>query len=269
MVLNNWLEFMYRSFIYSEDKDHWLEENHLLYHDLCAILDETEKVVYLWNGPKSTSERLNKGKKMIKDLISNYLKDTFQLIILDKKIPPRIQKKLNEMQEEIRKEEQEERGTFSSVWSIRLYFTFSCIAIFLSLISLLNLTLAPSSWSKSNGNIIISNSGFDIWITISVVLTSISLALSFLNIILGIWEQEGQVIVCSLIGIILFIGLLLYLSQGIHLFEFQPGFSSTKYIISQKELNIFRIIVLLLLLFLIPNTYKLIVFLKKYKKFIF
>lgn len=48
---------MLRTYIYNEDKKVWLEEETLLLHDLCAILDEDDKILYIWNGPKSSPER--------------------------------------------------------------------------------------------------------------------------------------------------------------------------------------------------------------------
>ena len=61
---------MLKTYIFNEPNKRWVEENtSLLYHDLCAILDEERKIIYLWNGPKSSKERLNKGYKLLENLI--------------------------------------------------------------------------------------------------------------------------------------------------------------------------------------------------------
>ena len=75
---------MLRTYIYNEDKKVWLEEETLLMHDLCAILDEDDKILYIWNGPKSSPERFEKGYKTIESLLSNYPNMDLKLIKLKK-----------------------------------------------------------------------------------------------------------------------------------------------------------------------------------------
>ena len=73
---------MLRAYIYNEENKVWLEEESLLKHDLCAILDDDEKILYIWNGPKSSSELLEKGYKSIENLLSNHPNVEIQLIKL-------------------------------------------------------------------------------------------------------------------------------------------------------------------------------------------
>ena len=89
-------------------------------------------------------------------------------------------------------------------------------------------------------------------------------------IILGIIENEYHVVVFSLLGVLVCSGLTIYLQQGIFLFLFQPGSSSSIYYISQNDINESLIIVLSgILVFEIPNILKLISFIKIYRKFVF
>ena len=49
---------MLRTFIFDETKSHWIEEEQrLLSQDICAILDEENVILYLWNGPKSKKKK--------------------------------------------------------------------------------------------------------------------------------------------------------------------------------------------------------------------
>ncbi len=265
---------MLRTFVYYEDKKVWLEETHLLFHDLAAFLDEEEKTLFLWNGPKSTDDRLEKGYEGINDLFGNFPDPEFvnslNIIILEEEfIPDYIEKKINKMLEAVTQEEEEIKYTFTRLWSIRLYFAFSLFAILLTVISLLNLTTYHGIWELSEANRIVSAEVYNNWILASMVLFTMTLILSILNLLIGIKEREVQVLVFSIIGIFVFSGLVGYLTQGIYLFLFQSGSTSTTFIISIADLSAFGSLILFAsMVFLLPNIYKFLVFFKNYRDYI-
>ncbi len=266
---------MLRSFVFYEDKNIWMEETHLLFHDLCAFLDEEEKTLFLWNGPKSTDDRLEKGYSSISELFGNFPDPDFvnslNIVILEEDfIPEYIQKRIDEMLKAITKEEQEQKYTFTHLWTIRFYFAFSLIAIFLCFISLMNLLLGHSIWELSGTNRIVSDTDYNAWIFSSVILFIICLVFTIFNLLIGIWEREVQVIIFSVIGVFIFSGLIGYLNQGIYLFLFQPGSTRTSFIISFADLAIFGgLILLATMIFLLPNVYKFLIFFKNYRDYIF
>jgi FtsH-binding integral membrane protein len=89
-------------------------------------------------------------------------------------------------------------------------------------------------------------------------------------IIIGIIESEYHAIIFSLVGVLVCSGLIIYLQQGIFLFLFQPGHSSSIYYISQNDINEALIIIFSgILVFEIPNIVKLFSFIKIYRKFVF
>jgi hypothetical protein len=89
-------------------------------------------------------------------------------------------------------------------------------------------------------------------------------------IIIGIIEVEYQVIIFSLIGVLVCSGLGIYLQQGIFLFLFQEGSSSSIYVITQNDvIEFLTVVVLGIIVFEIPNVIKLISFVKIYRKFVF
>ena len=91
-----------------------------------------------------------------------------------------------------------------------------------------------------------------------------------LNIIIGLYEMEAQVIIFSLMGLIICSGILLYLQQGIYLFLFQEGSTSTLYLIKIQDITLFYIIILsAIAIFELPNLLKLISFIRTYRKYIF
>jgi len=259
---------MLRTYIFNESKSNWIEEDqHLLLHDTCVILDEINKKIYIWNGPKCSKKKFKKGYELAEELISNYPDSKLQLIILKKDIPTNIENKLNSMLESTKKEERKSL-LFSRLSTIRFYFIFLLGVIILPIISLVNLSLSLL-WPVSNGNYEVSSMLYEMWINTSKILMIITLILFILNILIGIIELENQVIIFSIAGLIICIGLVIYLNFGIFLFLFQEDSTLTDYLISQQDIFSFLSLNLIaILIFEIPNIYKLVTFLKLYRKFI-
>lgn len=259
---------MLRTYIYNENKKVWLEEDTLFLHDLCAILDEDENALYVWNGPKSSPERLAKGYNSIESILSNYPNVDLKLIKLKEMIPLNIKKKIDEM---LTSSESDEDGflQFTRFSSIKIFFISSLVIIASSMLSLLNL-MRYTDLLNWGGNIAFKAENFETWINISKILILLALFLFIINTGIGILENEHQVIVFSAAGIIICIGIILYLNQGIYLFLFQERSTSSFYIIARSDVNWFIITIISAeLIYIIPNTYKLTIFVKKYRHYIF
>jgi len=70
--------------------------------------------------------------------------------------------------------------------------------------------------------------------------------------------------------LIICIGIVLYLNQGVYLFLFQKRSDSSFYIIAQADINWFFITILIAeLIYLVPNFYKFIIFIIKYREYFF
>ncbi|MFW9989354.1 MAG: hypothetical protein ACFFC3_11920 [Candidatus Odinarchaeota archaeon] len=260
---------MIRTFIFNEDKSQWLEEeNTLLAHDICIILDEENQIIYFWSGPKSNKEKIRRGYKKIKELISNFSNLNLQLIMTESNFPLDIQNKVNLLLESV-KSGDESILRFSRFTTIRIYSISIIISIFLPILLFIFLS-SSLTWKISNGTYEVQSSVYDFWIDTSWLINLITLFFFSLNLIIGIIEYEKQVIIFSLNGLILSIGVLIYLNQGIFLFLFQEGSTLTIYYILQQDIIIFLLIILIaILIYEIPNIYKLITFFKTYRKFIF
>lgn len=260
---------MIRTFIFDENKSIWLEEEHrLLPHDICAILYEEKEMIYLWSGPKSNKEKFRKGYKQIQDLISTFSNSNFQVVMAENNFPLDIQNKVDSLLESM-KMGNEKILKFSRFTTIRIYSISITFSIILPILLFLYLS-SSLAWSISNGIYEVNSTTYNFWIDTSKLLTLITLIFFTINLIIGIIEYENQVIIFSLSGFIISIGLLLYLNQGIFLFLFQEGSTLTSYFILQKDIFIFLLIILItILIFEIPNIYKLMSFFKTYRKFIF
>jgi len=158
---------------------------------------------------------------------------------------------------------------FSRFTTIRIYSISLLITILLPILSFLYLS-SSLAWAISNGIYQVNSTTYNSWIENSKFLMFITLILFSINIVIGIIENENQVIIFSLNGLIISIGILLYLNQGIFLFLFQEGSTLTSYRILQTDIFIFLLVILIaMLIFEVPNLYKLISFFKTYRKFIF
>ena len=260
---------MLRSYVFYEDKYAWIEETNLLLHDICAFLDDENKIIYIWKGPKGSKRKFKNGYNSVENLISNYPVSTFQLKVLKKEIPEEIQIKINTMLESVRKGEEKGKLLFSRLITIKLFFTFSMISVILPIFLILNL-YSSLFWHISGNICLVSASIYDYMIMFSRTIVIITLIILGINVTIGIFEQEHQVIIFNISGFIICIGILLFLNQGIFLFKFQEGSTLTNYLIRTKDALIFLISNLTaIFLFEIPNLYKFITFLKTYGKFIF
>ena len=261
---------MLKTYIFDDANKKWIEEDKsLLLHDLCAILDEERNIIYLWNGPKSSQEKLKRGYSLLETLMSYYPTINFNLLIIKKKIPDEVQEKIDIMLNEIKQEHKIENYKFSRFTTLRFFFIFLLASIILPLISYANLT-SSLSWTQTDGNFEIGANAYNNWLLISNILVIISLILFSIMLIIGIIENERQAIVFSLLGALICTGLVIYLQQGIFLFLFQPGSTSSTYFFRQTDIIEFLIVILIgLLAFEIPNAIKLISLIKIYRKFIF
>jgi len=259
----------FRTFIFDESKSKWVEEKQqLLSQDICVLLDEEEEIIYLWGGLKTSKNRFKKGYNQLKELVSNFPDLNLQLMMVKKNFPIQVQEKLDSMLEKAKKERS---GVllFNRFITIRVYFIFLLCVIILPIISLLNLS-SSLLWTISDGNYEVSRNIFRLWIKFSEILTLLTLICFIINLVIGIIEFENQVIVFSIVGLFICVGLFIYLNFDIYLFLFQEGSTLTNYFISRKDILYFILVNLIsILIFEIPNTFKLISFLKTYRKFIF
>jgi len=260
---------MLKTYIFDEANKNWIEEqSSLLYHDLCALLDEERNIIYIWNGPKSSQERLKKGYELLKNLVSNYPNINFEISEVNKKVPDYVQIKIDKMLSEIKQEDKKEFDKFSRFITLRLYFIFSLLAIILPIISFLNLSTSLA-WRKTGYNYEVSSGLYDNWLSISlffIILTIISFAII---LTIGIIEIEYKIITYSIIGLVVSSGIAIYLQQGIFLFLFQDGSTASIYYIKQSDILLFLVVIAFgIAIYEIPNFVELINFTIVYHKFI-
>ena len=258
-----------KTFRFDDSKSQWVEEKeHLLSQDICIFLDDEQEIIYLWKGVKTSKKRFKKAYQQIKELMSNFPELNLHFMMVEENFPIQIQEKLDSMLEQAMKERSSVL-LFSRFITIRIYFISLLGAIIFPILNILNLSTSLL-WTTSDGNYEVTNKIFHLWINYSKILIIITLICFLINLIIGIIEVENQAIVFSIAGLLVCVGLFIYLNFDIYLFLFQEGSTLTNYIILKRDILIFLLInIISISVFQMPNLYKFISFLKKYRKFIF
>jgi hypothetical protein len=261
---------MLKTYIFNEANKNWIEEqSSLLYHDLCALVDEDRNIIYVWNGPKSSQDRLKKGHEQLKKLVSNYPKINFQISILKEKVPDYVQIRLDKMLSEIKHETKKEFDKFSRFITLRLYFVFSLPALIFPLLSIFNLSTSLA-WRKTGYNYEVISGLYDNWLSVSVLFIILTIISFAVILTVGIVEIEYKIITYSIIGLVVSSGIAIYLQQGIFLFLFQDGSTASIYYIKQSDILLFLIIIVFgIAIYEIPNLVELISSIKIYRNFVF
>ncbi|MGV9171854.1 MAG: hypothetical protein ACOC44_07970 [Promethearchaeia archaeon] len=262
-----------KSFIFQEENNNWVEEKNVLYHDLVAILDKEDKIIYLWNGPQCSSNKLEKGKKAIDTLLGGMdnkkFSSSLDIQVLQKKIPSNVQEELSDLLSSIEKEELSEQLQFTHFSTIKTYFIVSLITIFLSILSLANL-LRFLFWGTSNGNYLVTAKDYLLWLDLSGIFIFIAFILFIVMFVIGFYEGDKKVMLFSAAGLMCSFGILLLSSQDIYIFLFQEGSTIEDFLISIGDVWVFFLLNFFTHLVIISSTtYRVSEFYINYKDLIF
>lgn len=263
---------MLKTFVFYEDKKAWLEEQNLLLHDICAILDEDSQTIYIWKGPESSEKKLNDSRALLKSVLSGFpseFVDKIKTEILDKSAPPKIQKKIDSMLEAIRKAEQEETVKYSHLQTIKISFVLLLISVILPIMGFLNI-FAALAWPAVGDAAEVMAERYNVWLFISMLMVIITLVAGIANLIMSFYENDYIVSIISLATVIGCIGLLIYYNQGIYIFLFEEASTAETYLIPYSELLWFVFLSFVGFGIMIAlNVYLLIDFFRRYREYIF
>ncbi|MEJ2248528.1 MAG: hypothetical protein P8Y70_00840 [Candidatus Lokiarchaeota archaeon] len=259
---------MLRFFVYDNVEKLWKEEDILLFHDIVTILDEDEKVLYYWRGPKSNKKKNAEAKIFLDNLLRSLALDV-KIRIQKENFPERINQEIQKKLKIARETEDIDKYKLSRFITIRLYLIYLIginILIVLGLINLFSIL-----FSNNNGSIIsVSAQFYGDWLFRYRVVLIFLLVLLAVSFFIGLYEREYEIIAFSIVGILICIGILLLLTQGIFLFIFEPGSTDSTYLIAYPNILLFLVVNSFgLAIIFITHLYKIIAFIKTYHKFIF
>jgi len=261
---------MLKIFIFDQVKDRWIEESQiLLFHDLAAIFDEASKQIYIWKGNNIKKSKIQKGVESLEYLLSKTPNIQWKIVKKEKKFPDKVQRKIDSMLKATKERKQEEKLKYNHFITIRLSFIFLIGIVIFTVLSFFNL-INPLFSPIINDAYQISALKYNLWLELHQIFTIFTLVFLSCNFVISIYEQEQEVFIFSLIGIIISIGIVLYLRQGIFLFIHQPGSTYSLYLISIKNLVIFILLnILSISIILCSTSYKLYIFGLTYWRYIF
>ncbi len=260
---------MLKIFIYDQIKDTWIEETQiLLFHDLAAIFDEDSKQIFVWQGNNIKKSKIKNGLECLEDLLSKTSNYNWKIITKENNFPDIIHQTIDSMLKATKERKQEEKLKYNHFLTIRLSFILLIGILVFIVLSCINLII-PLFSSVINKAYQISASKYNLWLNLYQIFTIFTLIFLACNFIISIYEQEIEMFIFSLIGIIIDIGILLYLRQGIFLFIHQPGSTYSLYLISIDDLTTFILLNLSSILIILCSTfYKLYKFALTYWKYI-
>jgi hypothetical protein len=260
---------MLRTFIFNEE-NRWIEETQiLLFHDICAFIDTEDEQIYIWTGPNIKKARKKKAKSQLFSLLSENSDKNWNIIENQTKFPSEIVNRIENMLEIARENKKMGKLKYSTFSTIRITFVLLTISSFLKVLSIAfvaNLLLLPSDTTTYQ----ISSSNYFFTLSIYRIITISTLFLFIINFLIAFYEKNLRIIILSIIAVIIDIGILLYISQGIFLFLFQEGSTDTLFLILKSDFILFVMLnSTALLIETVPNVYETVSFFKTYKEYIF
>ncbi len=258
---------MLRAYIYNHENDNFEEiEDNLLYHDICLILDEERKSIFLWKGPEITKNLLIKARTSLKSVLTNY--SDFKLVELEDSelLPSNVKDQINKLLKGVQEKEFIEKYKFSRLVTIRLFLLLELIGIGLSF-AFLGFLSSIFNWLVIGG---VDSATFEIWLLGLRIPVLTNIFVYILIFIIGVFEREDDIIIISITSVLISIIISIYLTQGVFLFIFQEGSSSDFYVISPIEIvSFFFVNLFACLIISVPNVIKLIGFIRMYREYIF
>ncbi|TXT60475.1 MAG: membrane protein of unknown function [Promethearchaeota archaeon] len=262
---------MLKLYTYKKLRNEWIQEDQvLLLQDVCVILDQKNSILYLWTGPKAKKEKVKNAKDSLDELINKFETENLLVKEIDNnQMPDHINQYLEQLLEPIKTLKKSELYKFSKLITLRIYLILSICIIGL-IISFIIALFSSLSWPIQDGNIQVVRASYMTWIGILQFINYAILFFLVPQLIVGIYEKESEARLFSIVGIMISIGMVLYLNQGIFLFLFQNGNNPNIDEIAFIDLFSFILVNLLVIMIIfLLNVYKMFKFFKTYRKFLF
>lgn len=262
---------MLRTYTYNKNRDVWTQEDQvLLLHDVGAIIDEEKNMLYIWKGPKANKEKIKRAKETLDVLLSKYPIKNFNVKELEgEKLPEHIELYLEELLDPIKSLRKSEKYKFSKLITIRAYLLLNILI--LGLIGLYVAIISYSLfWPMQNNSVQVSEATYMSWIRILQFTNLVIFLLLISKLVLGMFEKDPELRLYSIVGLMISVGIMLYLNQGVFLFLFQNGNNPDIYEILFVDLLVFIITnYLVIMIIFLLSVYKLYKFVKTYREFLF
>lgn len=235
------------SYVFSDNK--WIETEKLYPHDIALFMDPKEKRIYLWEGPRATTQIKENAEPFVEDLKEKFPQFTYEK--LQKVIPQNVQNEIDkklDLSYEITKKI-DRNPAYKT-------FLYLCYLSFIVLAAAYFFILGPLRWETSidiQRIYIINKFDFADWVSyskIAILIVSIFFGAIFIS---AIFTKKIFLIATGLFSLLIEIGTYIYISLGVFLFAFQSGAPTNYYYISRNDVLLYIFLnILALIAILIP-----------------
>ncbi len=210
----------------------FIESESLYPHDIALLIDNEEKKVFFYSGTKSKEREIKIGIDLASKIINKF--KMYEFVILEDVVPLKVQARIDEMMignEMIVKVERTLPMQISVIFGIGSLILSILIPI---------LGLSIFGWDKPEVILYsVSASQFTSYIDRLILISWIAFGINCAQLTCNIWSKKVYLVVCSAASTIITLGLVLYVNQGVLLFEFQSGSVESSNLIQRFEIILF------------------------------
>ncbi|MHA1520464.1 MAG: hypothetical protein ACTSRK_09800 [Promethearchaeota archaeon] len=193
----------------------WIESENLFLHDIALLIENTEKRVYMYSGPKTSKKDQEIGIKLAQSIIEKF---SYEFIILGTAVPLKIQAEIDlllgdNIDPRTYKEERSLSMILFAIFGMIGGITF--IGMYISQLGMIGWKIGPLVFGTSEG-------AFLTLFETSIIFLWISLGALGAQILVSLITKRIFLIFASVtVGLISF-GTYLYLNKGVFLFPGAP-----------------------------------------------
>lgn len=202
-------------YILDKAKNDWIESDNLFLHDIALLIENTEKKVYFYKGPKSDKRDHAMGKELAQSVVQKF---GYSFIELGDVIPLKIQKEIDLLLGDNidPRTYKEERTIFMLIFVI--LGVIGALFIFALFIN----NLRMFGWRKSLLVYGATSSDFEALFRISRILLYISIGFLIAHFVSALLTKRIFLIIASMVMIAVAVGAYFYILEGNGLFARAP-----------------------------------------------
>ncbi|MHA1672549.1 MAG: hypothetical protein ACTSYI_02890 [Promethearchaeota archaeon] len=203
-------------YVLDKSKLDWIESESLFLHDIALLIENTEKRVYMYSGPKSTKKEQEIGIKLAQNIIEKF---SYEFIILGTAVPLKIQSEIDlllgdNIDPRTYKEDRTLSMIFFSIFGMIGGIAF--IGMFINQLRMIGWKVAPLVFGTSVET-------FSALFEISIFFLWISMGFFGAQFLVSLLTKRIFLIFASFSVAAISFGAYLYLDKGVFLFPDAPA----------------------------------------------
>ncbi len=203
-------------YVLDKSKMDWIESESLFLHDIALLIENTEKRVYMYSGPKSSKKEQEIGIDLAQNIIEKF---SYEFIILGTAVPLKIQAEIDlllgdNIDPRTYKEDRTLSMIFFSIFGLIGGIAF--IGMFINQLRMIGWKIAPLVFGTSEGT-------FAALFEISIIFLWISMGFLGAQVLFSLLTKRIFLIFASVSVAAISFGTYLYIDKGVFLFPEAPA----------------------------------------------